>query len=66
MPREEIDLRYRIDYLSILDADGGVDDPLVPDAVVTAGNFITSRYPGDLPSFIDKMLQTLRRPAVAL
>jgi pyruvate dehydrogenase E1 component alpha subunit len=32
MPREEIDLRYRIDYLSILDADGGVDEPLVPDA----------------------------------
>jgi hypothetical protein len=32
MPREEIDLRYRIDYLSILDADGGLDEPLAPDA----------------------------------
>jgi protease I len=38
----------------------------VDEDVVTAGNFITSRHPGDLPSFIDKMLETLRRPAVAL
>ena len=31
MPRREIDLPYRIDYLSILDQDGNVDKDLEPD-----------------------------------
>ena len=31
MPREEIDLRYRVDCLSILDQDGKVDEDLMPD-----------------------------------
>ena len=31
MPRQEIDLPYRIDYLSILDQDGSVDKDLEPD-----------------------------------
>ena len=31
MPREQIDLPYRIDYLSILDQDGQVDRDLEPD-----------------------------------
>ena len=31
MPREQIDLPYRIDYLSILDQDGNVDRDLEPD-----------------------------------
>jgi len=30
------------------------------EEVVTDGNFISSRNPGDLPAFIDKMLETLR------
>jgi protease I len=36
----------------------------VDEEVVTDGNFITSRQPGDLPSFIDKILETLGRPAL--
>jgi pyruvate dehydrogenase E1 component alpha subunit len=31
MPREEIDLPYRVDYLSILDQDGNLDKDLEPD-----------------------------------
>jgi pyruvate dehydrogenase E1 component alpha subunit len=31
MPREEIDLPYRVDYLSILDKDGNLDNDLEPD-----------------------------------
>jgi pyruvate dehydrogenase E1 component alpha subunit len=31
MPRKEIDLPYRVDYLSILDQDGKVDEELEPD-----------------------------------
>ena len=31
MPREEIDLRYQVEYLSILDQDGKVDEDLIPD-----------------------------------
>ncbi len=31
MPRKEIDLPYRVDYLSILDEDGNVDKELEPD-----------------------------------
>jgi pyruvate dehydrogenase E1 component alpha subunit len=31
MPRKEIDLPYRVDYLSILDQDGNVDKDLEPD-----------------------------------
>jgi len=32
MPREEIDLRYQVPCLSILDEDGGFDDALAPEA----------------------------------
>lgn len=31
MPRTEIELPYRIDYLSVLDAEGNVDQELMPD-----------------------------------
>lgn len=31
MPRTEIELPYRIDYLSVLDAEGNVDQELLPD-----------------------------------
>jgi putative intracellular protease/amidase len=33
--------------------------------VVTDGNFITSRQPGDLPAFIDKMLEVVGRESVS-
>jgi protease I len=36
------------------------------EEVVTDGNLITSRHPGDLPAFIDKMLETMDRPALTL
>lgn len=32
MPKEQIDMRYRVERLSILDQDGKLDDELVPDA----------------------------------
>lgn len=38
----------------------------VDEEVVSDGNLITSRHPGDLPAFIDKMLETLGRPALKL
>ena len=31
MPRNEIELPYKIEYLSILDQDGNLDDALEPD-----------------------------------
>jgi protease I len=44
-------------------AEAGAD--YVDQMVVTDANFITAREPGDLPAFIEQMLETLRQRADA-
>jgi protease I len=57
--------RRMTSYKSVADELKAAGANYLDQEVVTDGNFITSRQPGDLPAFIDKMLEVVGRESVS-